>query len=89
MKRLYFGLFAISLVFSTAATAATVADAIKEAEDKEANMDYDGAFAIYSDILQQFPKDFPGSLVRACANARHGGRQQGGRGGFQPGAGAG
>ena len=59
MKRLYFGLFAISLVFSTAATAATVADAIKEAEDKEANVDYDGAFAIYSDILQQFPKDFP------------------------------
>jgi hypothetical protein len=59
MKRLFFGLFATSLIFSAAAKAETVADAIKEAEAKAANLDYDGAFQIYSAILQQFPKDFP------------------------------
>jgi hypothetical protein len=42
-----------------AARAETVADAIKETEAKEANLDHDGAFQIYSAILQQYPKEFP------------------------------
>jgi tetratricopeptide (TPR) repeat protein len=59
MKRVFFGLFAACVIFSAAAKAETVADALKSAQDKEGQGDWAGAIDIYNAVLQQFPKEFP------------------------------
>lgn len=51
----------------------TVADWIKLAQQKETDDDDEGAYNIYSEIIRQFPKDFPEVYVmRADVQQRHG-----------------
>ncbi len=50
-------MFAISV--SAGARAETVEDYLKIAHQKDADLDYAGAIAIYDAILKQYPKEFP------------------------------
>lgn len=61
MKANIFGMVAILLLPAAGALAQgqTVADVVKQAHDKEHDGDWKGAVEIYSEILQQFPKEFP------------------------------
>ena len=59
MKPIFFSLFAACMIFSAAARAETVADAMKAAQDKEGQGDWAGAIEIYNAIIQQYPKEFP------------------------------
>ena len=59
MKGLFFSAIAACMIFSAAAQAQTVADALKQAKDKEGQGDWAGAIDLYSAILQQYPKEFP------------------------------
>ena len=62
-----------AMVLPPAARAETVADAIKAAQDKKDADDDEGAYQIYSQIIQQFPNEFPEVYVyRADLEAEHG-----------------
>ena len=59
MKSIFFSLSAACLVFSAAAKAETVADALQQARDKEKQGDSAGAIEVYNAIIEQYPKEFP------------------------------
>ena len=58
MKGLFFSAIAACMIFSAAAQAATVADFLQQAKDKEGQGVWAGAVDIYNAILQQYPKEF-------------------------------